>query len=61
MLLLQPVASLGLAAVVLSQRPTWLQLLGAVLILSGVLGVAIRATAVDVPDELAQSTAQPGP
>jgi drug/metabolite transporter (DMT)-like permease len=61
MLLLQPVASLGLAAVVLSQRPTWLQLLGAGLILSGVLGVAIRATAVDVPDERAQSTAQPSP
>jgi len=44
MLLLQPVASLGLAALVLSERPTWVQLLGAVLICGGVLTVARRAT-----------------
>ena len=42
MLLLQPVAALGLAALVLSERPTWLQLLGAVLICAGVLAVARR-------------------
>lgn len=40
MLLLQPVAALGLAALVLSERPTWVQLLGAVLICGGVLSVA---------------------
>jgi drug/metabolite transporter (DMT)-like permease len=40
MLLLQPVAALGLAAAVLGQVPTWVQLLGAVLILCGVLAVA---------------------
>ena len=44
MLLLQPVASLGLAALVLSERPTWAQRLGAVLICGGVLTVARRAT-----------------
>ena len=40
MLLLQPVAALGLAALVLSERPTALQLFGAVLICGGVLAVA---------------------
>ncbi len=43
LLLLQPVAALGLAALVLSERPTWLQLLGALLICAGVLAVARRA------------------
>ncbi|MDQ6856623.1 MAG: DMT family transporter [Candidatus Dormibacteraeota bacterium] len=43
MLLLQPVAALGLAALVLSERPTWVQLLGAVLICGGVLAVARHA------------------
>ena len=44
MLLLQPVAALGLAALVLSERPTLLQLLGAALICGGVLLVARHAT-----------------
>jgi drug/metabolite transporter (DMT)-like permease len=43
MLLLQPVAALGLAALVLSEHPTWLQLLGALLICGGVLAVAVHA------------------
>jgi drug/metabolite transporter (DMT)-like permease len=42
LLLLQPAASLVLAAVVLSQRPTLLQVAGAVLVCAGVL-VAARA------------------
>jgi drug/metabolite transporter (DMT)-like permease len=46
MLLLQPVAALGLATVVLSQRPTLVQLLGAVLICGGVLSVARRVQAI---------------
>jgi len=45
MLLLQPVAALGLAALVLAERPTWLQLVGAVLICGGVLTVARRPSA----------------
>ncbi len=44
MLLLQPVAALGLAALVLSERPTLLQLLGALLICGGVLTVALHTT-----------------
>ncbi|HSP65749.1 MAG TPA: DMT family transporter [Candidatus Deferrimicrobium sp.] len=44
MLLLQPVAALGLAALVLAERPTWLQLAGAVLICGGVLMVARNTT-----------------
>jgi drug/metabolite transporter (DMT)-like permease len=50
MLLLQPVAALGLAALVLSERPTWVQLIGAVLICGGVLAVARLPTT----DEAAQ-------
>jgi drug/metabolite transporter (DMT)-like permease len=42
MLLLQPVAALGLAAAVLGERPTWVQLFGAALILGGVLVVALQ-------------------
>ncbi len=45
MLLLQPVTALGLAAAALGEHPTWVQLVGAVLILGGVLAVALgRAT-----------------
>lgn len=46
-LLLQPVAALGLAAVVLSQQPTVVQIIGAALIVSGVLAVARRETTID--------------
>jgi drug/metabolite transporter (DMT)-like permease len=42
LLLFQPVASMGLAALVLAERPTLLQLLGVVLVCGGVL-VAARA------------------
>jgi drug/metabolite transporter (DMT)-like permease len=45
MLLLQPVAALGLATLVLNERPTLLQLFGALLICGGVLAVARQATA----------------
>ncbi|MDQ6846739.1 MAG: DMT family transporter [Candidatus Dormibacteraeota bacterium] len=44
MLLLQPVAALCLAALVLSERPTWPQLFGALLIIGGVLAVARHGT-----------------
>jgi drug/metabolite transporter (DMT)-like permease len=44
MLLLQPIAAVGLAALVLSEHPTALQLLGAALICGGVLMVARRAS-----------------
>lgn len=50
-LLLQPAASLVLAAVVLSQRPTVLQVAGAVLVCAGVLfATATRRHATLVPD-----------
>jgi drug/metabolite transporter (DMT)-like permease len=39
-LLLQPVAALGLAALVLAEHPTWAQMVGAALICGGVLIVA---------------------
>ena len=45
LLLLQPVIALGLAALVLGERPTWVQLVGALLILAGVLVVARRSAA----------------
>ncbi|HEX9034949.1 MAG TPA: DMT family transporter [Streptosporangiaceae bacterium] len=44
MLLLQPGAALALAAVVLSQRPTPLQILGAVLTCGGALAASLAAT-----------------
>ena len=44
LLLLQPAAAMVLAAVVLGERPTLLQLAGAVLVCAGVLAVARTAT-----------------
>ena len=44
MLLLQPAASLALAAVVLGQRPTFLQVVGAVLTCGGALAASLSAT-----------------
>jgi len=44
LLLLQPAASILLAAVVLSERPTVLQLAGAVLVCTGVLAASRAAT-----------------
>jgi len=44
LLLLQPAASILLAAVVLSERPTVLQLAGAVLVCAGVLAASRAAT-----------------
>jgi drug/metabolite transporter (DMT)-like permease len=46
-LLLQPVAALGLAAVVLRQQPTILQIVGAALIICGVVAVARGETTID--------------
>jgi drug/metabolite transporter (DMT)-like permease len=43
MLLLQPAASLALAAIILNQLPTLLQILGAVLICGGALGASVAA------------------
>ena len=44
MLLLQPAASLGLAAVILGQRPTLLQVVGAVLTCGGALAASLTST-----------------
>jgi drug/metabolite transporter (DMT)-like permease len=44
MLLLQPAASLGLAAAILGQRPTALQIVGAVLTCGGALAASMSAT-----------------
>ena len=44
MLLLQPAASLGLAALILSERPTLLQLLGAALTCAGALTASLAST-----------------
>jgi len=44
MLLLQPAASLALAALVLGQRPTFLQVVGAVLTCGGALAASLSAT-----------------
>jgi drug/metabolite transporter (DMT)-like permease len=42
--LLQPAASLALAAVILGQQPTWLQVLGAVLTCGGALAASLSST-----------------
>jgi drug/metabolite transporter (DMT)-like permease len=55
LLLLQPAAAIGLAAVVLGQRPTLVQVCGALLVCGGVL-VATRATS--QPDR--RAPARPG-
>lgn len=44
MLLLQPAASLGLAAIILGERPTWLQIGGAILTCVGALAASMAAT-----------------
>ena len=44
LLLLQPAASLGLAALILGQRPTLLQIVGAILTCGGALGASLAAT-----------------
>ncbi len=49
LLLLQPAASLLLAAVVLSERPTPLQLFGAALVCGGVLVAARSSRGIEVP------------
>jgi len=50
MLLLQPAASLGLAALFLGQRPTLLQIGGAVLTCGGALAASLAATRAAVAD-----------
>ncbi len=51
LLLLQPAASLVLAAIVLSQRPTVLQVVGAVLVCGGVVLAARARSSPEVPAE----------
>jgi drug/metabolite transporter (DMT)-like permease len=53
LLLLQPAAALVLAAVVLAQRPTWLQIAGAALVCSGVL-IAARTRPTAPADRLTE-------
>ena len=62
MLLLQPAASLALAAVILRQQPTLLQILGAVLTCGGALAASLSSTrtareaaAVSADDELTKA------
>jgi drug/metabolite transporter (DMT)-like permease len=50
LLLFQPAASLVLAAIVLSERPTPLQLLGAALVCGGVLLASLSRTPGGVPE-----------
>jgi drug/metabolite transporter (DMT)-like permease len=49
MLLLQPAASLALAALILGERPTLLQILGAVLTCTGALGASVASTKTKTP------------
>jgi drug/metabolite transporter (DMT)-like permease len=51
LLLVQPAASLALAAIVLSQRPTVLQVLGAVLVCGGVVLAARARSSPEIPAE----------
>ena len=44
MLLLQPAASLALAALILGQQPTGLQILGAILTCGGALAASLSST-----------------
>jgi drug/metabolite transporter (DMT)-like permease len=53
MLLLQPAASLALAAVILGQQPTMLQIVGAILTCGGALAASISATKVAAEAEMA--------
>ncbi|HVB42964.1 MAG TPA: DMT family transporter [Streptosporangiaceae bacterium] len=59
LLLLQPAAALGLAAVILGQRPTLPQILGAVLTCGGALGASLAATA--TPPAPCRATSRSGP
>jgi drug/metabolite transporter (DMT)-like permease len=54
-LLLQPVASMVLAAVALGERPSSLQVLGAVVVLAGVVFAASARRPAPVPAEPAAS------
>jgi drug/metabolite transporter (DMT)-like permease len=53
MLLLQPAASLGLAALIIAERPTLLQILGAVLTCAGALAASLASTRAIDKTELA--------
>jgi drug/metabolite transporter (DMT)-like permease len=44
MLLLQPAASLALAALIIDERPTWLQIIGAALTCAGALAASLAST-----------------
>ena len=53
LLLLQPAAALAMAAVILSQRPTAVQVGGAVLVCGGVLVAARSGRAADIAEIVA--------
>jgi len=57
MLLLQPAASLALAAAILGQRPTLLQVLGAILTCGGALAASLSTTRAAAQDAEAQDPA----
>lgn len=59
MLLLQPAASLALAAVILGQRPTPLQIVGAVLTCGGALGASLSSTKRASDDSAPATEAEP--
>ncbi len=59
MLLLQPAASLGLAALIIGERPTLLQIVGAALTCVGALAASLATTLAAPPAQL--SAAPPGP
>jgi drug/metabolite transporter (DMT)-like permease len=59
MLLLQPAASLALAAAILGQRPTPLQILGAILTCGGALAASLSATRPAAPDADPELAGQP--
>jgi drug/metabolite transporter (DMT)-like permease len=61
MLLLQPAASLALAAAILGQRPTPLQILGAALTCGGALAASLSTTRTASPDAQAKVTEAPDP
>jgi drug/metabolite transporter (DMT)-like permease len=59
-LLLQPAAAMVLAAIVLDERPTLIQIAGAVVVCCGVLAVSLTASAPE-PEERAGEDLEPAP
>jgi len=56
MLLLQPTASLGLAALILGERPSLLQIIGALLTCGGAMAASLAATKSQQADKSQQAT-----